>query len=743
MIITYEGANEASRKVDIPMQTTEKFDMLSEELDTEKETQNIIDEMVQLEYEKKVVDAVCYCYDEAKKEKAPYDKLVTQVLDNYNNKYQHYMVNLSEEWQSNIKFPKVTMAAQRLASIFTRILTLARAEWFSLYSYNSALTPLFSIFKEMLQEQFNHPKVKFFDTFSKAILGALLGLNMSVLVSWDVSSLEPDVSGVENIEDYNINPFGVGVAETKKVSSFPNSTLKITWQNPRNLYLDPTNRDRFKIRTYRYTKGEFKAEADKRGWRNVDLVLSMSGSSVYEDNYEPQDKTMSSSAMIENDTILIVEFWKDLYDKDGNLIKDNFYGVVANEKYLVYDSIIPFAHGEVPIVSCGLLDNPFSPYSHSHISISVDVYETWVKFLNILFDFYRVRVMGVNECNEDVLAPDEDLEKGLYPGKIIKKRGAEPALSALNLGDAPATMFNFIQVLDTETQESSGLSEASQTKVRAKMTAAEYTRRISDSGAFFDYTFKNIETKFLEPILRQSFLNMLQYISDEDWRGWIDNKISRIVEKEVSTLNKNVAQFAQQQMQQSQMQPPQPMIDPNTGQPMIDPNTGQPMIQQPQPQMMQPPPPEQTNPLISLLQAVKELNSEERLELFGKDIYFKTEVFSAIFDKQAELEKASYFMQTVGAIPQAAAAVNWQRLVGKVISTLGYAEDDLLVSDADYVENLTRMQGLGLMENYPSGQEVQTELPPANATMGVAKANFGQGSPLGMSEMMNIPNMPM
>jgi len=639
-----------------------------------------------IDFENKVVEAVKWNYEQSKIAKQPHEEKMQRLWSRYNNQYDH---EGKAEWQSQRDFPKVRMGVERITAVISRILTLARGNWFKVSSRNPLHKPVYSLFKSMMMESLDNEDVKFFDIFQKSLKAGLVGNLMCVIVSWAIDGFTNPIEEESNVfrNDNVLNILTGGMPEVKT-----RSHLSLAVQNPRNIYLDPTGRDRFIQLTRAYSKGEFTAEATARNFLYINETISSASPEETKNTTDLYFTEMSDSEITRNDSIFIIEHYGDLYDKDGYLLMKDSYVIVSNKKYAVDMGPYPYAHETNPVVKCGLIDSPFSVYPESHMSIDLDPLEAYVEFLNLMIDFYKTRVLSFYELNEEVLSPDEDLEKdGLHPGRVIRKTGPEPAINASPLGDAPPMFYQFIDILYRENQEGSGVYDAMAglPRTRGQQSAQEFTRRIAEGGALFDYAFRNIENQFLVPILRQCFINMLQFTPQDTWRIWIEQKIAELIEDEVSQIGKqmnNQLTPAQKDMAREQIK--------------ID------------------------NPLIPIYRAVGEMSPQERLSYFAKDITFKTEVFSAVFDRQAMLEKISYFIGTVSRIPMAVAAVKWNKVMENVIESLGWEAVEYIRTEEETImmlQTMQKIQGYGQSAGFVPSDELSTQLP-TNISGGQANA---------------------
>ncbi len=217
------------------------------------------------------------------------------------------------------------------------------------------------------------------------------------------------------------------------------------------------------------------------------------------------------------------------------------------------------------------------------------------------------------------------------------------------------------------------------------MTAQESNKMSADAGSLYDYTFKNIESDFLEPILYQTFMNMLYYTSNNTWKLWIENHLS------------NLRKAASQDL------------------------------------------PEE---VVNQFKKLAEYSAADRVHFFGKAVYFRTRVFSAIYDKQIELEKLTYLLGTIKGIPEAVSYIKWRTILDRMLQGLNYDSGEILRTDSEAIAILNQMRGVGMDAPSTGAENTGMQPPPENFIGGQAISHTGvdvknQNTPPGL----NIPGM--
>jgi len=146
--------------------------------------------------------------------------------------------------------------------------------------------------------------------------------------------------------------------------------------------------------------------------------------------------------------------------------------------------------------------------------------------------------------------------------------------------------------------------------------------------------------------------------------------------------------------------------------------------------------------LRDMYENLAEMTADARVAKFGKSIYFKTEVFSAMADRQSELEHITFFLGTVGKIPAAAAAVKWIGILKRAVTAFQWPVEEVLRTEAEYSRILQYMSKEGLMSGYlGDADEEQGQAPSTNPQEGMARSSVGAAGIGGPPMGGNTPTM--
>ena len=572
------------------------------------------------DYEQKVVQALVWTRQNGELAKRPHQAVWDEAWRLYNNEWDF---SDKAEWQSQRALPKVTMAVERLTAVLERILSMSR-QWFSVITKNPRKQLWVNVVRDLMDHWLGHEKLNFFLLFQDAIKVAFLSQIMCVEVSCEVDGI-PDPE------------FEAPVLETQKAAGVPFTLFQdrgpvergpnsepewfplLKLWNPDRVTLDMTARDRFIVARYSYTKGEFMAEAKARSFDPDKVRLTVAGAyKAWEETSREYQKRQEPPGL-DTDLVTLDYFWGDLYDMQGRCLFKNKFCILANNAHLVLKPTDnPFWHRKKPFICAGLIRVPFSVYNKSLIGISLDSFGMWVEFLNLLMDYFQALFLGQYEMNMANLHEDENPDElDWYPGKLWKKKRPEELVKLVQAGQADPQVWNFLSTLSQELQEGTAMMDAmaGQPRTRGQLSSMEFTRRMAEGGVYFDFIFRQLEDNWIRPLLKMLFCVILQYMPMKDWAEWVENHKSKY--------------------------PP-------------------------------------NSPVVAELDKIKFLTPRERFDLLANDMEFSTRVFSAIFDRQQEIEKITYMLGVLGRVPQASQYLKWSNILGKLIEAFGWDREEMI-----------------------------------------------------------------
>lgn len=287
---------------------------------------------------------------------------------------------------------------------------------------------------------------------------------------------------------------------------------------------------------------------------------------------------------------------------------------------------IPFWDGGFSTIHGKFISPPHSVYGKGILSENADNLDVKNDVINRLLDWVRAVLNPGYEEDQDKL-DEEELRspRGMFPGRIIRTRdtNGQPVYRAISPGEIPQSFWNVFQVLDAYSQTSDGTNGmlAGGTRTRGRITADEFNTRQADSSTLFWGIFQGLE-RWLAELLRIYFLRTLQYTPDRVWSDWVKIEAKALIPKGIEP---NLAAQWQQ---------------------MFD--------------------------------TVASWDAETRYRLLGGYFSFSVKVFSALAERQAEIEKITFMLRQLAQVQGAFQSLQLPKIMLKMVEAFGWDPEEVL-----------------------------------------------------------------
>lgn len=491
-----------------------------------------------------------YLYE--RKVRQPHQLLWDKAIDRVNNHNPLYAQKQS--YQSKRMLPVAPMIAFTYAWELQKQIELAQKKWFECQAVNQSWKPIQDIMRDLMMSFLHQGGAKVTDEFSTfvfdSVFMAICCQNMSALVLpenegyADTGSTDMQDAIAEGESDPTVPDFGFGApdptATSKETAPTPPNWAKfgisLSAMHPRYVYLDSSNSKRgtYKLWTCDMKPGQFRKEAEVSGWINVDEVIAaksqLPGVEI-DRGRMARDKNETPEA-VRLDTVNLIHFFGTLYDDDGEMLFENKYCIISGENMVFGPVDNPFWHGQIPIVSCGLLRKPFTTYHESPLTLNLDPIDSRVEVMNALLDYLNWAINPVTEVDWDQLHQQRgnQLNRGIYPGMLLHLQKGQknfPALNRMAMQQVGSDVWQALGMLKQEWQEYLGMSgSAAMPRTRNRITATEAKERMAQAAGIVEQIFRNFQHNYLEPVLYQVYLLILQKIPMQMWTDFLDEKIA-------------------------------------------------------------------------------------------------------------------------------------------------------------------------------------------------------------------------
>lgn len=642
--------------------------------------------------EEMIIKATIETYQHEYEIRKPHETLWDRVWRRVQNRYDF---TRKSRWQSQKSLPAITILAFKLAWELTKALEMAGDNWFEVETGEPDWQPLLDVPRDLVREFMNStgsdPENNFLNVFFQAIFFGIITGQVYIRVTAEDDGYidmteEPGMASPANISQENdfftsLPNFGFGAigsnGPSPEIPSLPDKTgfrIRFDAMNPRFMFKDTASRrrPRYLIHQQSMTRGEYREEAEARGWRYTEEVCKSQMGTGSNTLYSERNKDTVEKDLAKDpkrlDTTYLTHYYGNLYDGLGNqLVKDSYF-IMANNMFIVWGpEPLPYWHKQIPITAGSTLKLPGVPYSKSILELNVEGQEASVEIMNMLFDYLNQAINPPTEVDVDQLnaVRPNQLNTGIFPGKVLevqKGNNPGPAVARSAMPDVSSGVWQGLGFLKQALTEFTGMADTgAMPRTRNRISAKEFSERAAASNGINQSVSKNLERDVLEPVLWQAYMLGLQKWPQEMWEAFIDRKRSALKNR-TRTIPPGAA-------------PPNPAPDrlapENTPPPAVAGNrpkaTPQPPPQTPQtPQVEQPggpPAPESENPALDArLQEMRSWGPEKRFLELGTKFKFRVKVYTALESRREKLEQLSQFVQMAEAMPALASRAKWHEI---------------------------------------------------------------------------------
>lgn len=214
------------------------------------------------------------------------------------------------------------------------------------------------------------------------------------------------------------------------------------------------------------------------------------------------------------------EFWGTLLDQDGKVVHRNVVATVANDMFILRKpEPNPFWHGQSPFVATPLIRVPHSVFHKALYDEAVDLNMAFNEMFNLILDGGLSSVWGIKQLRIDDLDDPAQVSDGIPQGTTLAVKNSlahnAKVLETVSEGEIPADGMAVLELLDREFSSAALTNLLKLGSLPPKQVKATEVVELSQSQATtLDSVAGDIEKTFVQPILRKSFLTVLQNLDD-------------------------------------------------------------------------------------------------------------------------------------------------------------------------------------------------------------------------------------
>lgn len=308
----------------------------------------------------------------------------------------------------------------------------------------------------------------------------------------------------------------------------PGGRVAIETVDPRNVWLDHTYRNLYRIRRIELDRHELNKmvrQVDPSGTPifQTDEIAGLMGALIDEERANRERLTgTGQEVQSSRNPIILDEYLATVVDNDGNAMENGLF-VVANDRFLLRKEKNPFWHGKDWLSYAPLVTVPLSPYGRSYMEDFGQLAETFTELTNMILDAVHTSSLRAFAVVPTMLANPGQIAGGITPNKMfLLEEGytADDFAKALELGTLPAESLTMWNALKNELREASGINEIGmgQFAPNSRTSATEVMETKQSSSALIRSVAQTIETRYLDPQLDLVWQTGLQHAKPSDKR---------------------------------------------------------------------------------------------------------------------------------------------------------------------------------------------------------------------------------
>jgi len=542
---------------------------------------------------------------------------------------------------AEVRMPEALMTAKQIVGTLFGMIEQS-PDWWAAEAKVPSKECFIHLIRDLVNDHLKNPRVQFFDMVEQGLDSLVITGHVNTMVAVKYGETPQLGQGAPVFADEEKSAPSLFSAfqpapEGSSKPFVPNAKLPVL--HFRNIPTEYCNKDSsgegiYKMWTLDLPVGLIFMSAEKMGWDKQALLRAkkrgfMPNDSATQVSMIRLDRPMALDRSTSK-LIRLTFFEGDLVDLEtGATLFEKKYMVMANSSEVVYGpSEIPWWDGEGTVV-----DAPFIPverdiYGRGLISENADTFAMSNTLTNQMLTYLTEALSGAYEYDQDRMRTEGQRSNlKIYPRAVIpvEGEGNQPAIRRIPMGDVAPSTWQVVQALDMRKQSTTGTGQmGGAPRGRQRMSKGEYDARSTDAGALWKLVFRNIQSKWLSPLLRLSCLRLLQAYPQDLWTKYVTQKKEQLLTQDVSMDPAKKAAWDK------------------------------------------------------AYDTCAKWGPEERFAELGSDFDFSVTVFTTALDRQGRVEKGAFFMRNVATIPGAAQQVNWNYLVKQMATDLGYDSEKVL-----------------------------------------------------------------
>lgn len=227
--------------------------------------------------------------------------------------------------------------------------------------------------------------------------------------------------------------------------------------------------------------------------------------------------------------VVIEEYWGTFLNDDGSVAESNVVATMANDRYLIRPpEPNPFWHGQSPFVRAPLIRVPFSTWHKALMDDAVGMNLSMNELYNLMLDGGMESVWGTKQLKKDWLDKPEQVEGGIPSGTTLFIKEEVPVgakvLETVTSGHVPQDAMAMFAVNQEEFNASALTTDLRLGVLPSKtVKATEIVEAQQGQAGTIDGIVRDVEDRAIEPVLRKTWLTILQHFDEYNARDVINS----------------------------------------------------------------------------------------------------------------------------------------------------------------------------------------------------------------------------
>lgn len=423
----------------------------------------------------------------------PRDEKWSKNLDLY---WGRYDFSGKASWQAQEVMPEVASHVDRFAAACKEALMVAPDDFYDVedpadreQDLARAIKRLLNVWLSTAGRNQNGGILAFPAVFEEQVkMGALMACSSTVLWKWDV----------------------------------PDGRVAVESVDPRQVWLDPTYRNLYRIRRVELDWKDLKTlsklkDGKGRPLFRIDQIERMVGDRTLELQRIAEERTGQGLQQTSRPVVVLDEYLATVCDDAGNVAHEDALFVVANDTYLLRGpEKNPFWHEKDWLLFAPLITVPLSVYGRSFMEDFGSIAKTFNDLTNMILDAVYVSGMKCYALVPDLLKDPRQATTGLQPMKtFLLEDGTDPRqfFHEIELGVLSPDVVQVWQAMKNELMEAGKQNEIGlgQFAPNSRTSATEVAQTQSSSSAFVRSVAQSIEVGWLNPTLDLVWKTGLQH----------------------------------------------------------------------------------------------------------------------------------------------------------------------------------------------------------------------------------------